>query len=159
MQPEPYYVGEGKKKRTRRGSKQANRPDPPPDSPVSLTSRTAGLLFFSARGLLGGLSNPWKARKTPASYVESVPSEGSCFGGVETGKKAACMTRAKSVELVPEKTASKKPPPPPPPPPPQMGVMIRKPPDCCNSKKCNAHSIPRGPMKYGKYGVLDTQLA
>ena len=70
------------------------------------------------------------------------------------------ITRAKSLEIVPEETASHKQTPPPPPPlPSEFGVMFKRPPDCYYSKKGSFKNNTSGPMKYGKYGVLDTQLA
>lgn len=71
------------------------------------------------------------------------------------------LSRARSLDLVPEETPSQRhaPPPPPPPLPPEFGVVFKRPPDCYYSKKTGARNITPGPMKYGKYGVLDSQYA
>ncbi|KAL9987720.1 hypothetical protein ACROYT_G002070 [Oculina patagonica] len=162
---------ESKKKRNRK-RKASNTPEPPPDSPssadspspASFVSRTAGLLFFSARGLFSGLHNSWKPKKP--STVHSDPglsrrSEENHITDAPTRLKQPVMTRAKSLDSVPEETTSQRlaPPPPPPPLPPEFGVVFKRPPDCYYSKKGSVRTITPGPMKYGKYGVLDTQLA
>lgn len=71
------------------------------------------------------------------------------------------LSRARSLDSVPEETPSQRlaPPPPPPPLPPEFGVAFKRPPDCYYSKKADVRNITPGPKKYGKYGVLDSQLA
>ena len=71
------------------------------------------------------------------------------------------LSRAESLELVPENTSIQKPAPPPPAPTlsSEFGVMLKRPPDCYYPKKGPAKNIFPGPVKYGKYGVLDSQLA
>ena len=41
----------------------------------------------------------------------------------------------------------------------EFDVMLKRPSDCYYPKKGNAKNISPGPVKYGKYGVLDSQLA
>ena len=71
------------------------------------------------------------------------------------------LSRAKSLELVPENTSIQKPAPPPPAPTlsSEFGVILKRPSDCYYPKKGPAKNILPGPVKYGKYGVLDSQLA
>ena len=72
------------------------------------------------------------------------------------------LSRAKSLELVPENTSIQKPAPPPPAAPTlssEFGVMLKRPPDFYYPKKGPVRKILPGPVKYGKYGVLDSQLA
>lgn len=173
VQADPCNPSESKKKRNRK-RKGSNSPDhePPPDhpssadspSPASFVSRTAGLLFSSARGLLSGFHNPWKPKKPSSVHsdpVLSVRAEENHTSDVSARLKHPAITRARSLDSVPEETATKRlsTPPPPPPPPPEVGVVFKRPPDCYYSKKSSVRNITPGPMKYGKYGVLDSQLA
>lgn len=91
----------------------------------------------------------------------SVRTEGNHISDVSARLKQPAITRAKSLDSVPEETATQRlaPPPPPPPLPPEFGVVFKRPPDRYYSKKGSVRNITPGPMKYGKYGVLDTQLA
>lgn len=176
---------ESKKKRHRK-RKASNTPEPPPDSPsyetfnkpkphpdshpsseasspVSFVSRTAGLLFFGARGFFGGFHNPWKQKKP--SSVHSDPNISARTENNQVNKTSLRMnnlglSRAKSLDLVPEDASSQKHVLPPAPPlPSEFGVMFKRPPDCYYPKKGGTKNVVPGPMKYGKYGVLDTQVA
>lgn len=171
LQADSCNPSESKKKRNRK-RKPSNTPEPPPDSPssadspspASFVSRTAGLLFFSARGLFSGLHNSWKPKKPSTVHSDpglSVRPEENHITDASSRLKQPVMTRAKSLDSVPEETTSQRlaPPPPPPPLPPEFGVVFKRPPDCYYSKKGSVRNITPGPMKYGKYGVLDTQLA
>lgn len=173
LQADPLNPSESKKKRNRK-RKGSSTPDhePPPDrpsstnspSPASFVSRTAGLLFSSARGLLSGFHYPWKPKKPSSVHSDpglSVRTEETHMNGCSARLKQPAITRAKSLDSVPEETAAKRllPPPPPPPIPPEFGVVFKRPPDCYYSKKGSVKNITPGPMKYGKYGVLDSQLA
>lgn len=166
---EPFNSNEGKKKRNRK--RKGSSPEPPPDSPScadtpspgSFLSRTAGLLFLSARGLFGGFHNPWKLKKPSTVHSDPVLSTRSGESLVsETQRlRPPVLSRARSLDSVPEETPSQRiaPPPPPPPLPPEFGVAFKRPPDCSYSKKTSVRNITPGPKKYGKYGVLDSQLA
>lgn len=172
-QADPCNPSESKKKRNRK-RKGSSTPDHEPphycpsnadsSSPASFVSRTAGLLFSSARGLLSGFHNPWKPKKPSSVHsdpVLSVRTEENHMSDVSARLKQPAITRARSLDSVPEETATKRlaPPPPPPPLPPEFGVVFKRPPDCYYSKKGSVRNITSGPLKYGKYGVLDSQLA
>ena len=186
LQTDTFNSNESKKKRNRKRKANStsdppsespivdtsNKPEPPPDSfsnadtpsPASFVSRTAGLLFFGARGFFGGFQNPWKQKKP--SVVHSDPNIAARSGNNQVNKAAlrsnhTGMTRAKSLDLVPEEAMLQRhvPAPPPPPLPPEFGVMFKRPPDCYYSKRGIVKNSTSGVMKYGKYGVLDTQLA
>lgn len=173
LQADPCISSESKKKRNRKrkGSSSPDHephPDHPssadPPSPASFVSRTAGLLFSSARGLLSGFHNPWKPKKPSSVHsdpVLSVRAEENHLSDDSARLKQPAITRARSLDSVPEETAAKRlsAPPPPPPLPPEFGVVFKRPPDCYYSKKGSVKNITPGPMKYGKYGVLDSQLA
>lgn len=186
MQADSYNPSESKRRRNRKrkassttdlpqdspGVSSSNKPEPThvsqsctdTPSPASLVSRTAGLLFFGARGFFGGFQNPWKQKKPTA--VHSEPdivgrSESNLVNKASFRSNNQGITRAKSLDSVPEEAVSRGhvPPPPPPPLPPEFGVIFKRPPDCYYSKKGNVKNVTSGAMKYGKYGVLDTQLA
>lgn len=170
LQADPCNPNESKKKRNRK-RKASSTPEPPPDSPpgvdspspASFVSRTAGLLFFSARGLFSGLHNSWKPKKPSTVHSDpglSVRPEEDHVTEASPRLRQPVMTRARSLDSVPEETTSQRlaPPPPPPPLPPEVGVVFKRLPDCYY-KKGSVRNITQGPMKYGKYGVLDTQLA
>lgn len=168
LQADPCNPSESKKKRNRK-RKASSTPEPPPDSPsiaeasspASLVSRTAGLLFFSARGLFGGFHNPWNPTRPSTVHSDpglSVRSVDDHMGGTSRLKHPV-ITRAKSLDSVPEEAASHRLVPPPPPLPPEFGVVFKRPPDCYYSKKNSVRNITPSLMKYGKYGVLDTQVA
>ncbi|KAM7435877.1 hypothetical protein ABFA07_014262 [Porites harrisoni] len=150
----------------------SNGPEPSPESHSSaeaprsagVVSRTAGLLFSSARGFFGGLHNPWKQSKP--STVRSDPNISARSELNQASKSLPRpnnpgLSRAKSLELVPENTSIQKPAPPPPAPTlsSEFGVMLKRPSDCYYPKKGPVKNILPGPVKYGKYGVLDSQLA
>lgn len=175
---------ESKKKRHRK-RKATNTPEPPPDSPsvdasnspkhtldshsstdtpsqASFVSRTAGLLFFGARGFFGGFHNPWKQKKPSSVYSDPDISVRSEVNKASLRLNNPGITRAKSLDLVPEETGSQRlvRPPPPPPVPTEFGVIFKRPPDCYYPKKgSSVKNGTSGPMKYGKYGVLDSQRA
>ena len=75
-----------------------------------VVSRTAGLLFSSARGFFGGLHNPWKQAKPSTVHSEpniSVRSELSQASKSSPRPDNPGLSRAKSLELVPEYINSK----------------------------------------------------
>ena len=124
----------------------------------------SGLLFSSARGFFGGLHNPWKQSKPSTAHSDpniSARSELNQASKSSPRPNNPGLSRAKSLELVPENTSIQKPAPPPPAPTlsSEFGVMLKRPPDCYYPKKGPAKNILPGPVKYGKYGVLDSQLA
>ncbi|XP_073242213.1 uncharacterized protein [Porites lutea] len=181
-----FNTSESKKKRhrKRKGSstpellpdspsyETSNGPEPSPESHSSADAsrsagvviRTAGLLFSSARGFFGGLHNPWKQSKPSTVHSDpniSARSELSQASKSSPRPNNPGLSRAKSLELVPENTSIQKPAPPPPAPTlsSEFGVMLKRPPDFYYPKKGPAKNIFPGPVKYGKYGVLDSQLA
>lgn len=181
-----FSTNDSKKKRNRK-SKSSNttkplpdsswvdasiQPEPSPDSnvnddrtpsPASFLSRTAGLLFFGARGFFGGFQNPWKQKK-PCT-VHSDPNIAAMSDMAEVNKvpvklKNPRITRARSLDLIPEEPdLHKYVSPPTPPLPSEIGVMFKRPPDCYYSKKGSVKNVASGAFKFGKYGVLDAQLA
>ena len=180
FQEDSFNPNESKKKRHRK-SKASNSHKPALDSscgdtsnkesspdsdrtpsPSSLVSRTAGLLFFGARGFFGGFQLPWSQKKPhtvrsdPNITARSVMNQGDT---VSVKPKNPGIKRARSLDLIPEEpTLNRHVPAPSSPLPTEIGVMFKRPPDCYYSKKGIVKNVSTNPFKFGKYGVLDTQI-
>lgn len=169
FQAEPFNSNDSKKRRNRK--RKVSSLEPPSDStscadtpsPGSFLSRTAGLLFSSARGLFGSFHNPWKLKKPSTVHSDPILSTRSGDSLVRETERLRhpVLLRARSLDSVPEETPSQRLAPPPTPPPlsPEFGVVFKRPPDCYYSKKTGVRNITPGPIKCGKYGVLDSQMA
>lgn len=91
-----------------------------PKSPPSIMTQTAGLLFSSARGILGS----WAVQKPTASQSEPRICADS---HTEVDSNRGRLIRTRSLDVVPENMVNKVPPcPPPPPPHPPQNSLARK---------------------------------